>query len=151
MDNLYSVEFEQFILACILQSNDSLLNLSFLKQKDFSKINGILYELFSNSYYNKTSITPLLISEKCKSLGITLEGVEVIDYLEALNGRAVELSKLIEIAKEIKKLALIRHVIKKADELKETVSKATTKPAKEIFEAVDQILSKGLEIGRAHV
>ena len=145
MDNLYSVEFEQFILACILQSNDSLLNLSFLKQKDFSKINGILYELFSNQYYNKFSITPLLISEKCKSLGITLEGVEVIDYLEALNGRAVELSKLIEIAKEIKKLALIRHVIKKADELKETVSKATTKPAKEIFEAIDNTIGDSLE------
>ena len=145
MNNLYSVDYEKAIIAAILQDPNCLLDLGFLKSSDFCNQNSTIFELCRNIFENKGLISVLTVTEKAKSYSLKIEGMEIIDYITSLYNLPINIKEIPQIAKEVKKLSLIRHVIKKADELKEIVSNSTTKPVKEIFSAIDDTLSKSLE------
>ena len=145
MNNLYSVDYEKAIISAILQDPNCLLDLGFLKSSDFCNQNSTIFELCRNIFENKGLISVLTVTEKAKSYSLKIEGMEIIDYITSLYNLPINIKEIPQIAKEVKKLSLIRHVIKKADELKEIVSKSTTKPAKEIFEAIDNTIGKSLE------
>lgn len=146
MSNLYSIEYEKAFLSAIIQTPDILLDyLNILDGKDFTSHNGIIYEIIKNIYQNKGAISVLTVSEKAKSLNLTIEGIEIFDYLSALNRTPINLKEIKDVAKEIKKLSLIRHVISETDKLKNQIIENRDKPAKEIFTAIDETLSKSYQ------
>ena len=86
MNNLYSVDYEKAIIATILQNPSCLLDLGFLKSSDFCNQNSIIFELCKNIFENKGLVSVLTVTEKAKSYNLKIEGIEIIDYLNALYG-----------------------------------------------------------------
>ncbi len=138
MADLYSVEFEKFILSCLLKNGDTFLDTQFLKGKDMTKMNGRIYDIMAQAYETKGAITPIVIAERIKSLGINLENVEPLMYLDGLMQLRVDLKAAKEIAKKVKKLSVVREIITGADKLKAEVSAKKDEPLSDILKMVDK-------------
>lgn len=142
--NLYSVEIEQSILAILLQSPETYFEAKYLTPKDFSRQNSPIFAVISNIVENKGRPDEIIVAEKLKSLGITLEGLEVGDFCSALKIRPVDKRNISDLAKELKLKTFTRTVFENASKLQKEVMEDKNVSASQIVETIDKYLGNSL-------
>jgi replicative DNA helicase len=85
-----------------------------------------------------------VVAEKLKSLGITLEGLEVGDFCSALKIRPVDKRNILDLAKALKKKTLIRTIHENAIKVQKEVLENEDKSAKELVGIADKYLGESL-------
>ena len=145
VNNLFSPELEQSILAVLLQFPETYSEISWLNNKDFSKVNGPIFSVIQQIIESKGRPDTVIVAERLKSIGISLDGIDIGTYLETLRTlRNVEPKNVTELAKELKKKTLIRRVVENCDSLKRDVVANQEKSGKELIEMVDNKLGNSL-------
>jgi replicative DNA helicase len=144
MSNLFNIDYECNLIAGIIQHPEIYSEIAFLNYKDFGKTNSPIWQIIENTITNKGSPTPVILAEKLKSIGITLDGLENYDYLESLRIRPIDKKGITHVAKELKKLTLVRTTYERAVKLQQEVVKLKDSPAKDILKCIDDNLGKSL-------
>lgn len=142
--SLYNIEFEQTCISGIIQHPEIYSEIAFLNYKDFGKTNSPIWQIIENTITNKGSPTPVILAEKLKSIGITLDGLENYDYLESLRIRPIDKKGITHVAKELKKLTLVRTTYERAVKLQQEVVKLKDSSAKDILKCIDDNLGNSL-------
>jgi replicative DNA helicase len=142
--SLYSIEIEQSIIAILLQYPDSYVEIPFINSKDFSKQNSPIFAVISNIIENKGRPDEIIVSEKLKSLGITLDGIEIGDYCSSLKIRPVDKRNILDLGKALKKKTLVRTIHENSIKVQKEILDNEEKPAKELIEITDKYLGKSL-------
>lgn len=141
MQDLFSLEAEQSVLAILLKSPDAYFEIGFLNSHDFSRINSPIFSILSQMIDKKEVPTPIVVTERLKSAAISLENLDVGTYLDALSWRAADRSAVLTLAKEIKRLTVRRELIERCDKAKMQLIDAHEKTAEQIVSIVDKTLS----------
>ena len=149
MANLNNIDYECNLIAGIIQFPELYSELTFLNSKDFGKVNSPVWQILENTIQNKGIPTPVVLAEKMNSIGITLDGIENYDYLESLRIRPIDTKGIIFIAKELKKLTLVRTTYERAVKLQQEVvklkdiMKEQQSQIEELKSLVNSIINKG--------
>lgn len=134
MAELYNLEVEKTFLACILQNQDSLAEVSIITDRDFSPLNSTIFKIIKNEIDSGKTLSTILLADKIKSYNIQMEGVEAYDYLEALKLFPVNEKEVESLAKQLKKLSVLREY----EEIgKEIVKKARSSQSEEFIDIVN--------------
>jgi replicative DNA helicase len=144
---LYSIEIEQSVLAILLQFPETYVEIPYVNSKDFSKQNSPVFAVIANIVENKGRPDEIIVAEKLKSLGITLEGLEVGDFCGALKIRPVDKKNLVSLAKELKLVTLKRTICNNAAKVQQEImadGKDAPKTAKEMIDITDKYLGESL-------
>jgi len=144
MASLYNVAYEKNIIAGVMRYPELYSELSLLQSNDFSVTNSPIWQIISQTIENKGNPNPLILTEKLNQLGIKLEGIETFDYLNSLTLIEPNKKAVIDIAKELKKLSLIRSIYNNAEKLKKQVVELKAAPASEIFKALNDTLGNSI-------
>jgi replicative DNA helicase len=142
--SLYSVEIEQSILAILLQYPETYVEIPFINSKDFSRQNSPVFAVISNIVENKGRPDEIIVAEKLKALGITLDGLEVGDFCSALKIRPVDKKNILDLGKALKKKTLIRTIHENAIKVQKEVLENEDKPAQELIGIADKYLGNSL-------
>jgi replicative DNA helicase len=142
--SLYSVEIEQSILAILLQHPETYVEIPFINSKDFSRQNSPVFAVISNIVENKGRPDEIVVAEKLKSLGITLDGLEVGDFCSALKIRPVDKRNILDLGKALKKKTLIRTIHENAIKVQKEVLENEDKSARELIGIADKYLGNSL-------
>lgn len=141
---LYSIEIEQSIIATLLQYPETYVEIPFLNSKDFSKQNSPIFAVISNIIENKGRPDEIIVAEKLKSLGITLDGIEVGDYCSSLKIRPVDKRNILDLGKSLKKKTLVRTIHDNAIKVQKEVLENEDKSAKDLIAITDKYLGESL-------
>ena len=134
MAELYNLEVEKTFLACILQYQDSLAEVSIITDRDFSPLNSTIFKIIKNEIDSGKTLSTVLLADKIKSYNIQMEGVEAYDYLEALKLLPVNEKEIESLAKQLKKLSVLREY----EEIgKEIVKRARNSQSEEFIDIVN--------------
>jgi replicative DNA helicase len=144
MSTLYNVGYEKNVIAGIIQYPDVFMELSLIESSDFSRINGPIWAIIKNTIENKGEPTPIVLAERLKAIGIKFEGIEPFDYLDSLRILPVDKRAIVGIAKELKKLSLIRNIHTQAGLLQKQVVEMKGAPAKDIFKALNDTIGNSI-------
>lgn len=136
---LYNLEVEKHLLACLLQNPDGLGEISILNEKDFSPINSSIYKIICNEINSGRETSSILLSDKIKSYNIQLDGVDPYDYIEALKLIPINESELVPLAKKLKKLTVLREYEEIGKQIVRTARKSTEKEFVDIVNEIDGI------------
>jgi replicative DNA helicase len=145
--NLYSIEIEQSLIATLLQYPETYVEIPFINSKDFSKQNSPIFAVISNIVENKGRPDEIIVAEKLKSLGITLDGIEVGDYCSSLKIRPVDKRNAESLAKELKLKTLQRTIFENAAKVQKEIlgeGRDAPKTAKEMIDITDKYLGESL-------
>jgi replicative DNA helicase len=142
--SLYSPEIELSILAILLQHPETYVEIPFINSKDFSRQHSSIFAMISNIVENKGRPDEIIVAEKLKSVGITLDGIEVGDYCAALKIRPVDKRNLVDLAKALKKKTLVRTICNNAELVKKEVLENEDKSAKDLIGITDKYLGNSL-------
>lgn len=151
MANLFSVEIEAQILSTILQHPITWGEFHLVDRNDWSIAHQPLYDLLALQLNSAPtgSVTPLVLSEKGKGLGIgTLQGgFEIYPYLEGLTTRFCEAKDATHLARELKRLTVRREQIARL----ESARKKLVETPGISFEEMDALSTRALsEINTAY-
>ncbi len=142
---LYSLELEQQILSTLLQHPDTYVQISYINSKDFSRVNSPIFSVIQQIIESKGRPDAVVVSERLKSAGITIDGIDVGEYVSTLvNLRSVDPKNVVELAGELKKKTLIRTINENCDKLKREVNQNSEKSGREIISSVDKYLGDSL-------
>jgi len=142
--SLYSVEIEQSILAILLQHPETYVEIPFINSKDFSRQNSPVFAVISSIVENKGRPDEIIVAEKLKALGITLDGLEVGDFCSALKIRPVDKKNILDLGKALKKKTLIRTIHENAIKVQKEVLENEDKSARELIGIADKYLGNSL-------
>lgn len=140
---LYNIELEKAFIASILQNPDSWGEVAeFIETEDFSKLNKSVFAVMERrlNCTPQLQVSPILVADELKSLSISLEGVEAIDYLNSLLLVPLR-GETLSIGKELKKWSVRRTLMQKCEEAKSELSMSADKTVDEIVGIVDKKLS----------
>ncbi len=117
--SLFNVEIEANALAILLQHPVAWGDFYLIDRSDWSPVHQPLWDLIALQL-NATppgSVTPIMLSEKGKGLGITAlqGGFEVYPYVEGLTTRFCEAREAASVARELKRLTVRRQLVEKLD------------------------------------
>ncbi len=144
-NSMFSLELEQSILSTLLQFPDSYVEISFVNSRDFSKVNAPIFSVIQQIIESKGRPDAVVVSERLKSAGITIDGIDVGEYVSTLvNLRSVDPKNVVELAGELKKKTLIRTINEGADRLKREVNQNSEKSGREIVSMIDKHLGDSL-------
>lgn len=144
---LYAIEIEQSTIALLLQYPEVYVEMGFLNSKDYSKQNSPIFAVISNIIENKGRPDEIIVAEKLKSLGITLDGIEVGDYCSSLKIRPVDKRNAESLAKELKLKTLQRTIFENAAKVQKEIlgeGRDAPKTAKEMIDITDKYLGESL-------
>jgi len=144
MSTLFNVGYEKNVIAGVIQYPDVFTELSLIEASDFSRVNSPIWAIIKNTVENKGEPTPIVLAERLKSIGIKFDGIEPFDYLDSLRILPVDKKAIIGIAKELKKLSLIRNIHTQAGILQKQVLDMKGAPAQEIFKALNETIGNSI-------
>ena len=114
---LYNPEVESSLIAALVQYGiDVWADLTLINEGDFSPTNRSIFALVKQEL-DKTppgAVTPLMIAERAKGIGLRIENVEILDLLEALRIRFVQKKDVADLARELRRITVRRQLVEKA-------------------------------------
>ena len=144
---LVNLELEQTLIALLLQKPELYGDISqIVRGQDLQVMTGRIYELIKQTIENKGTPTPIVLAEKCKSLGVHFDGVEVIDFLSALLIRPVDGKGAKEVAKEIRRLSFARTLFDNGRKIQEEIIKNKNSKASELMAIADKYLGNSISL-----
>lgn len=141
--SLYNVEVEAHTLALLIQYPDVWGDFYLIDESDYSKVNRSIYSLLKGqlSQTPPASVSPLVIAERAKGYSITVEGVDIYDYLEGLRIRFVQKQDAPALARELKRLSVRRQLVEKAASVQKTLIANPNATFEEMSGTVEKTLS----------
>lgn len=140
---IYSLQVEKYVLSGLIRHPASFADIeNFISESDF--INDVHYTIFCvfKETFNKgEQIDKVLISQKCKNLGITFkdQSIDIFNYVNSICLIPTSQAGLIEGAKELLKLRIRREIEQTGDEIKKFANSCAEKPIEEIITESDKI------------
>lgn len=140
---IYSLQVEKYVLSGLIRHPASFADIeNFINESDF--INDVHYTIFCvfKETFNKgEQIDKVLISQKCKNLGITFkdQSIDIFNYVNSICLIPTSQAGLIEGAKELLKLRIRREIEQTGDEIKKFANSCAEKPIEEIITESDKI------------
>lgn len=140
---IYSLQVEKYVLSGLIRHPASFADIeNFINESDF--INDVHYTIFCvfKETFNKgEQIDKILISQKCKNLGITFkdQSIDIFSYVNSICLIPTSQAGLIEGAKELLKLRVRREIEQTGDEIKKFANSCAEKPIEEIITESDKI------------
>lgn len=140
----YLIDIEQHLIGLLLSHPESWGDVSMVAAKDFSPVRQRVISVLRQQLdvVPQGSVTPVILTEKLKSIGINdVGGVDTLAYLEALarRGRAIEPKEAFNLFKELKTASVRRELLEACDDTKRAVKEAKT--FDEMVGAVDKTMN----------
>lgn len=140
----YLIEIEQHFIGLLLNHPEVWPEVNMVAAKDFSPVRQRIISVLRQQLdvVPQGSVTPVILTEKLKSIGINdVGGVDTLLYLEALarRGRSIEPKEALSLLKEMKTSTVRRELVEACDEAKRAVQAG--KNLDEMVAAVDKTLS----------
>jgi replicative DNA helicase len=145
--SLYSIEIELSILATLLQYPETYVEIPFINSKDFSRQNSSIYAVISNIIENKGVPDEIIVAERVKALGLSLDNIEIGDFCSVLKIRPVDKRNIVDLAKELKLITLQRTIYQNSVKIQQEIlatGKDAPKTAKEMIDITDKYLGSSL-------
>ena len=154
---IYSYELEKQLLACLIKSPNSFVDIcSFINERDFycedSMLNKTIFVIIKQAIENSEDIDDVIIAQRVQSIGLSFEdNINVADYIKSLSLRKISDSSAIKAAKELKKYTIRREICDSSLEVsKRMKSMAPESSYLDIIGAADKIYNSRInhyEIG----
>lgn len=113
LKKLSSIEWEKVVLASLIQIPDQVYPLicNTISEKDFvHEENNIIFSILFGMLERREQVNIANLSQKIKNYGLTLGGLAVFDYLNALNKMQVSEHAALEAAKGLKNFRIRRDI-----------------------------------------
>ena len=113
MSNLYSVDLERHLLGGLINNPDSIAQIvGFLKETDFkTPEHSVIYSSIRQIIEDKKVLNLPLLINKVQNLGIKFKGdLAIGDYIDAVAFKKMNENGIIETAKVILKLRVLREI-----------------------------------------
>ena len=140
--NLYSVDLERHLLGGLINCPSSIAQIDgFLKESDFkTSEHAVIYSCIRQLLQEKQDLTVPILVNKVQNLGIKFRGdLEIGEYIDALSFKKLNENGIIETAKEILKLRVLRDVDNAADDVKKYLAQNKDENISKIVSDVDAI------------
>jgi len=148
---IYSVELEQQVLACILKFPEKFFEFSdVITDADFydkqSLLHVTIFRVLKGSLEKNESLDPVVVYQKVRSQGIAFQDpVDVLSYLKSLQVRYIAENQFRPICQELKKITVRREMFKWLCKAGNYVCNVPeTASYQEIVETVDKLCNKGM-------
>lgn len=143
--NLFPIESEKAVIAGLLQYPEVYLEIQpYIKYSDFSKTNSSIFGVISNLIENQGTVTPIIVVSRLEALGVKIDGVELLDYIDGLRYYSIDKKSVPILAKEVKKYSILRTVYTNAEKLKRQMVELKDAEPKEVLAAVDNCLAESI-------
>lgn len=148
---LYSRDLERACLAGCIQFPQRISDiLPFVKPKDFYvNANGSIFSVIANFVAEgKTSLDPVLISERLANIGITtIHDVAIGDYVNAISkSERINEDAFADRFKELKKFSVLRDMDETAADLKKIINGSLDKPISETLGRLEERFGQGVDV-----
>lgn len=145
INSLFNIEFEQIVIGAILQKVENYIEISaILTPNDFSKTYAPIFQIIQHTIENKGIPTPAIIAEKCKSIGISFDGIEIYDYLMSLMQSPIDHKGITQIATELKKLKFVRTLYDNAGKIQKEVIESKHDNVTKLVNIADKYLGNSI-------
>lgn len=145
MTNLYSLDVEKHFLACLLQYPDIWPEVSIIDEKDFSTFNSVIFQVMLLELNANKPLSAILLAEKIKSYSVVTD-VDPYDYLEALKLLPIKKSEGASLAKQLKKLTVLRDFESIGKKIQRASKELIEKPFVEIVSQMDTIYNEKINL-----
>jgi replicative DNA helicase len=140
---IYSLQVEKYVLSGLIRHPTSFADVeSFISDSDFvNEVHYTIFCVFKETFNKGEQIDKVLISQKCKNLGITFkdQSIDIFNYVNSICLIPTSQPGLTEGAKELLKLRIRREIEQTGDEIKKFANSCAEKPIEEIITESDKI------------
>jgi len=140
---IYSLQVEKYVLSGLIRHPTSFADVeSFISDNDFiNEVHYTIFCVFKETFNKGEQIDKVLISQKCKNLGITFkdQSIDIFNYVNSICLIPTSQPGLKEGAKELLKLRIRREIEQTGDEIKKFANSCAEKPIEEIITESDKI------------
>lgn len=140
---IYSLQVEKYVLSGLIKHPTSFADIeSFISDSDFiNEVHYTIFCVFKETFNKGEQIDKVLISQKCKNLGITFkdQSIDIFNYVNSICLIPTSQPGLIEGAKELLKLRIRREIEQTGDEIKKFANSCAEKGIEEIISESDKI------------
>jgi len=149
---IYNYDLEQHLLSGLLQHPDSFFEISpFISESDFysesSLLNKSIFFVTRSSLEKGEVLDEILISDQLRSLGISFEeGIDPLEYIQALFMRKMSFASVLKTAKELKKVTIRREISQSGIEISKAMNKMANSSYDEIVNKADELYHKRINI-----
>lgn len=140
---IYSLQVEKYVLSGLIRHPSAFADIeAFISDSDFiNEVHYTIFCVFKETFNKGEQIDKVLISQKCKNLGITFkdQSIDIFNYVNSICLIPTSQPGLIEGAKELLKLRIRREIEQTGDEIKKFANSCAEKPIEEIISESDKI------------
>jgi len=140
---IYSLQVEKYVLSGLIRHPTSFADVeSFISDSDFvNEVHYTIFCVFKETFNKGEQIDKVLISQKCKNLGITFkdQSIDIFNYGNSICLIPTSQPGLAEGAKELLKLRIRREIEQTGDDIKKFANSCAEKPIEEIITESDKI------------
>ena len=140
---IYSLQVEKYVLSGLIRHPTSFADVeSFISDSDFiNEVHYTIFCVFKETFNKGESIDKVLISQKCKNLGITFkdQSIDIFNYVNSICLVPTSQAGLIEGSKELLKLRIRREIEQTGDDIKKFANSCAEKEIEEIITESDKI------------
>lgn len=140
---IYSLQVEKYVLSGLIRHPTTFADIeAFISDSDFiNEVHYTIFCVFKETFNKGEQIDKVLISQKCKNLGITFkdQSIDIFNYVNSICLIPTSQPGLIEGAKELLKLRIRREIEQTGDEIKKFANSCAEKPIEEIISESDKI------------
>jgi len=140
---IYSLQVEKYVLSGLIRHPTSFADVeSFISDSDFvNEVHYTIFCVFKETFNKGEQIDKVLISQKCKNLGITFkdQSIDIFNYVNSICLIPTSQPGLAEGAKELLKLRIRREIEQTGDDIKKFANSCAEKPIEEIITESDKI------------
>jgi replicative DNA helicase len=140
---IYSLQVEKYVLSGLIRHPTSFADVeSFISDSDFvNEVHYTIFCVFKETFNKGEQIDKVLISQKCKNLGITFkdQSIDIFNYVNSICLIPTSQPGLAEGAKELLKLRIRREIEQTGDDIKKFANSCAERPIEEIITESDKI------------
>lgn len=140
---IYSLQVEKYVLSGLIRHPTSFADVeSFISDSDFiNEVHYTIFCVFKETFNKGESIDKVLISQKCKNLGITFkdQSIDIFNYVNSICLVPTSQAGVIEGSKELLKLRIRREIEQTGDDIKKFANSCAEKQIEEIITESDKI------------
>ena len=139
---IYSLQVEKHLLGGLIKHPYVFPDVDqFVNENDFyNSIHQTIFCVIRDSVLGKEKIDVVLLSQKIKNLGVSFkDDINVFDYIESISHTQINKQGIIESAKELVKLRILREIEGTSEKLKRFAATSSNEDIDSIISESDRI------------
>ena len=139
---IYSLQVEKHLLGGLIKYPDIFSDVEqFVNDQDFyNSVHQTIFCVLRDSILSQEKIDKVLLAQKIKNLGVSFKDeINVFDYIENISFTQITRKAVVESAKELVKLRVLRDIEYTSDNLKKFASTSSNENIDHIISESDRI------------